>query len=76
MIKLTFKTGNNYGSKIWEEFCIYNTRYMSTKSQTRLKKTYLFMIEERFRRYSHFPHQVANKPDEENVNIFENVLQS
>ena len=43
---------------IWEEFCICNTRYTST--QTRFKKTYLCMIYERFRRYSHLPHQVAN----------------
>ena len=40
--------------------CFYNTRYTSTKTQTRFKKTYLFMIYERFRRYSHLPHQVAN----------------
>ena len=45
---------------IWEEFCICNTRYTSTKTQTRFKKTYLFMIYERFRIYSHLPHQVAN----------------
>ena len=38
----------------------YNIRYTSTKTQTRFKKTYLFMIYERFRRYSHLPHQVAN----------------
>ena len=30
------------------------------RTQTRFKKTYLFMIYERFRRYSHLPHQVAN----------------
>ena len=51
---------------------IYNTRYTSTKTHTRLK-TYLFMIHERFRRYSHLPHQ---QPDEEDVNIFENVRKS
>ena len=45
---------------IWEEFCICNTRYTSPKTQTRFKKTYLFMIYERFRRYSHLPHLVAN----------------
>ena len=39
---------------------IRNTRYTSTKTQTRFKKTYLFMIYERFRRYSHLSHQVAN----------------
>ena len=37
-----------------------NTRYTSTKTQTLFKKTYLFMISERSRRYSHLPHQVAN----------------
>ena len=30
------------------------------RAQKRLKKTYLLMIYERFRRYSHLPHQVAN----------------
>ena len=29
---------------IWEEFCICNTRYTSTKTQARLKKTYLLFI--------------------------------
>ena len=38
----------------------YNARYTSTKTQTRFKKTYLFMINDRFQRYSHLPHQVAN----------------
>ena len=26
---------------IWEEFCIFNTRYTSIKAQTRFRKTYL-----------------------------------
>ena len=39
---------------------ICNTRYTSSKTQTRFKKKNLFMIYERFRRYSHLPHQVAN----------------
>ena len=39
---------------------IYNTRYTSTKTQTRFQKKYLFMIYERFRGYSHLPYQVAN----------------
>ena len=30
------------------------------KTQTRFKKTYLFIIYERFRKYSRLPHQVAN----------------
>ena len=55
---------------IWEEFCICNTRYTSTKTQTRLKKTYLFMIYERFRRYSHLPHQVANN----SINCYDTKL--
>ena len=45
-------------SIIWEELSICNIRYTSTK--TRFQKSYLFMIYERLRRYSHLPHQVAN----------------
>ena len=33
---------------IWEEFCICNTRYTITKTQSRFLRTYLFMIYERF----------------------------
>ena len=56
-----------------------------TLAQTRFKKTFVFMIDERFRTYSHLPRQVAYnnnilcrywQPDEEDVNIFKNVRQS
>ena len=40
---------------------INNTRYTSTKTQARYQQTYLFMIYERFRRYSHLPNEVVNK---------------
>ena len=54
---------------IWEEFCIYKTRYTSTK--TRLKK-HLFMIDERFQRYSHLPYQVANN----DINCYTKISQN
>ena len=39
---------------------IHNIRYTSKKSQTRFLKTYLFRIDERFRRYAHLTPRLSS----------------